>query len=135
MAGRTTTIRQVQFIPAASPEDVYDAYVDAKKHSKFTGGRATCTPRVGGKFSAWDGYITGRNVRLVKGKKIVQEWQTSEWPEGYGPSKLEITLKAKKGGTELAMTHSKVPAEQAGDYRQGWTDYYWKPLRQYFERT
>jgi uncharacterized protein YndB with AHSA1/START domain len=115
MAGNTTTIKQVHFIPA-SPEEVYDAYMDAKKHAKFTGGRATCIPKKGGRFSAWDGYIAGRNVELVKGKRIVQEWQTSVWPQGYCPSTLKIVLKKKGDGTELVMTHAKVPAEQAGEY-------------------
>lgn len=133
---RTVTIRQTHLIPA-SPKQVYDAYLNAKKHSDFTGSKATCTPKVGGRFSAWDGYITGRNVALEAGKKIVQEWQTTEWPEGYGPSILEITLEENKEGggiTKLTMVHSKVPAGQAEDYRQGWMDYYWDPLKAYFQK-
>jgi activator of HSP90 ATPase len=127
-----TTITDSVII-AASPEEVYDAYVDAKKHSKFTGSKATGDGKVGGKFTAWDGYIFGKNLILEKGKKIVQEWKTTEWPEGYPPSKLELTLKKVKGGTELSMVHSDVPAEQADDYRQGWIDFYWKTLKAYFK--
>ena len=134
MAAKTTTIRQVHFIPA-TPIQVYEAYMDPKKHAKFTSGEATCTRKVGGKFSAWDGYITGKNTELVKGKRIVQEWQTTEWPEGYGPSTLEISLAKKGDGTELTMVHTKVPAEQAAEYEQGWIDYYWEPLKNYFQKT
>jgi len=108
--------------------------MDAKKHAKFTGGKARCDPRVGGKFFAWDGYLIGNNIELVRNKKIVQEWQTTKWPEGYCPSTLEITL-AKKGGTELTMVHTKVPAGQAADYRQGWVGYYCEPLKNYFQKT
>lgn len=121
-------------IIAASPEELYDAYVDAKKHSSFTGSKATGDGKVGGKFTAWDGYIFGKNLVLEKGKRIVQEWKTTEWPEGYPPSKLELTFKKVKGGTELSMVHSDVPAEQADDYKQGWTDFYWKPLKEYFKK-
>jgi hypothetical protein len=32
------------------------------------------------------------------------------------------------------MVHSNVPAEQADDYAQGWIDFYWKPLKEYFEK-
>ena len=128
-----TTIYDSVIIPA-SPEEVYDAYMDPKKHTVFTGSKATGDGKVGGKFTAWDGYIFGKNVVLEKGKRIVQEWRTTEWPEGYPPSKLELTLKKVKGGTEVAMTHSDVPAEQADDYRQGWIDFYWKPLREYFKK-
>lgn len=121
-------------IIAASPEELYDAYVDAKKHSAFTGSKATGDGKVGGKFTAWDGYIFGKNLVLEKGKRIVQEWKTTEWPEGYPPSKLELTFKKVKGGTELSMVHSDVPVEQADDYKQGWTDFYWKPLKEYFKK-
>jgi activator of HSP90 ATPase len=119
----------------ATPEEVFDALVDPFKHSEFTGSRATTSRRAGARFTAWDGYISGKNIRLVKDKKIVQEWKTTEWPKGYPPSRLEFTLTAKDGGTELKMVHSKVPAEQVEDYRKGWYDSYWNPLKRYFERT
>ena len=108
--------------------------MDAKKHSAFTGAKATSNAKVGGEFSAWDGYITGKNLELEKGKRIVQEWVTSEWPEGYGPSRLEFTFCKVKGGTEITMRHSDIPAEQADEYKQGWIDNYWEPLKTYFTK-
>jgi len=92
----TKVIKQIVFIPA-KPVQVYDAYIDAKKHSDFTGGKATCNPKVGGDFTAWDGYIFGRNLELRKGKKILQEWTTTEWPKGYPPSILELSFISKEG--------------------------------------
>jgi activator of HSP90 ATPase len=108
--------------------------MDARKHSEFTGAKATCDPTVGGKFTAWDGYISGRNLELQKGKRIVQEWITVEWPKGYSPSTLELTFRKAKGGTEVRMTHSQVPEEQADEYRQGWIDNYWDLLKAYFQK-
>jgi activator of HSP90 ATPase len=90
---------------------------------------------MGGEVTASDGYIMAKNIELKKGKKIVQEWTTSEWPEGYGPSILEIDLKKVDGGTELIMTHSNVPDEQADDYAEGWMDFYWNPLVKYFQQA
>lgn len=130
---KTSTITQKVVIPA-SPEEVYDAFVDPKKHSAFTGAEATGEPKVGAEITAWDGYITGKNLELEKGKRIVQEWSTSEWPEGYPPSRLELTFRKVKDGTELTMVHSEVPAEQAEDYRQGWIDSYWDLLKAYFQK-
>ena len=52
---------------------------------------------------------------------------TAGWPEDAPPSRLEIRLAPKDGGTELTMVHSEVPAEQADSYRQGWLDHYWEP--------
>ena len=56
----------------------------------------------------------------------------AEWPEGYPPSRLEFRFEAKDDGTEVTMIHSEVPASQAEAYRQGWVDYYWTPLKEYF---
>jgi len=71
---KKTTIKQIVFINAKS-EEVYDALIEAKKHAEFTGARATSQPKVGGKFTAWDGYIFGKHLLLERGKKIVQEWK------------------------------------------------------------
>jgi len=120
---------------SATPDEAYDAFMDAKKHSAFTGSKATCDARVGGEFTAWDGYISGKNLELRKGKRIVQEWVTTEWPQKYPPSKLELTFKKVKEGTEISMTHSEVPAEQADDIAQGWIDFYWEPLKDYFKKN
>jgi len=60
--------------------------------------------------------------------------KTIEWPKGYPPSRLEFTLSTKNGETELKMVHSRVPAEQVEDYRKGWYDSYWNPLKKYFEK-
>lgn len=133
MKPKLTIIKQKVVIPAP-PDEVYDAFMDPKKHSEITGSKATVSPRVGGKFTAWDGYISGRNLELEKGKKIVQEWVTSEWPQDYPPSRLELTFKDVGGSTELTMLHSDIPAEQVNELAEGWTDFYWKPLKDYFKK-
>jgi len=125
------TIKQ-KVIVAAKPIEIYEAFVNAKKHSAFTGSKATGEGKVGGKFTAWDGYISGKFLELDEGRKIVQEWITTEWPEGYPPSRFELTFREAKDGTEISMVHSDVPAEQAGEVEEGWNEFYWKPLEAYF---
>ena len=126
-------IKQVAVIDA-SPVEVYESYVDPKRHAAFTGDSATGTAKVGGKFAAGNGYISGKYLKLEKGKRILHEWTTTEWPEGYPPSLVELILKPKGKKTELTMIHSKVPAEQAARYDQGWRDYYWEPMKKYFKK-
>jgi len=128
---KSGTIRQTVLIEA-TPIEVYEAYVDPKKHAAFTGQSASGRPKVGGKFSAGDGYISGKYLALERGKRVLHEWTTTEWPAGYPPSVLELTFKAKGKKTELTMIHSKVPEEQVEYYAEGWKEYYWKPLQAYF---
>ena len=130
---KTASITQKVVVPA-SPEEVYDAFMDPKKHSAFTGAKATGEAKVGAEFTAWDGYITGTNLQLEKGKRILQEWTTSEWPEGYPPSKLELIFTKVKDGTEITMNHSNIPADQADEYKQGWIDNYWDLMKEYFAK-
>ena len=116
----------------ASPADVFDAYTDPKKHAAFTGQKATGTAKVGGKFTAGDGYSSGKYLELKRGKMIVHEWKTSEWPAGYGPSLMTITLAEKGKKTVLSMVQSKVPKAQVAYYTEGWKEFYWEPLKKYF---
>ena len=127
----TTTIVQHVFIQA-TPLQVYDALVDPSVASAVIGGECQGEARVGGTFTHWNNYIHGKHLELVRGERIVQEWTTTEWPKKAPPSRLEISLSGTGGGTELTMTHSIVPTEQAEDYRQGWIDYYWTPMRAHF---
>ena len=129
-----TTITQKVIIPKATPKQVYDAYVDSKKHSEFTDSKATGKPVVGGKFTAWDGYISGKFLELEDGKRVVQEWTSTDFPEDYPPSKLELTFCEVPKGTEILMVHSNVPKDQEDDTIDGWTEFYWEPLKKYFSK-
>ncbi|MDP2916895.1 MAG: SRPBCC family protein [Dehalococcoidia bacterium] len=124
----TKTIRQQVTIKAPA-HAVYEALMDARKHGKFTGGKASISRRVGGKVTAYDGYIEGKNRELVPDQKIVQAWRGSDWPEGHY-SRATFSLKEVEGGTRLTFTQSGVPEEFYKDISQGWRDYYWKPMKE-----
>ena len=127
-----TTIRQtVEF--AAPPHAVFEALLDSKKHSAFTGSKASLSRKVGGKISAWDGYIEGKNLRIEKDKVIVQSWRTTEFEEGEPDSEVMFHFSEKGAGTRLMFVHSKVPDRLAESFRQGWIDNYWVPLKAYLE--
>jgi uncharacterized protein YndB with AHSA1/START domain len=135
MPGKTSTIKHKVLIPNSRPLDVFRAFTSSKIHSKVTGSPAKVNARVGAKFTAWDGYITGRNLKLVKGKRIVQEWRTTDWPDEITPpSVLDISLKQNTKGTELTMIHSKIPSKKlARNYDEGWYGAYWDPMKKYFK--
>jgi len=128
----TKTIRHNVIFPDVNPETVYRAFLSSREHAAFTGSTAKCSARVGARFAVWGDYISGKNVKLDPGKKIVQEWKTSEWPDGYAPSILTISLKPKGNGTQLTMVQEKVPASQYDEYDKGWFESYWDPMREYF---
>ena len=121
------TIRQTVTIKA-TPLNVYEALMDSPTHSKFTGSAARISPRVGGRFTAYDGYAEGRNLELIPGRKIVQAWRASDWPEGHYSTATFALAKAGTG-TKLTFTQTGVPDDQVAAIRQGWIEFYWAPLK------
>ena len=116
----------------ATPEQVYEAWLDGDQHSEMTGGAATASATVGATFTAWDGYIEGTNVELVEFKRIVQRWRTVEFPVDAPDSLLEITLEPSNGGTLLTLDHSDLPDGQGDSYKTGWVDNYFDPMNEHF---
>lgn len=130
---KTKTIRQkAEF--NATPHEVFEALMDSKKHAQFTGGKATISRKVGGKFSAFDGYAQGVNLEIVAGKKIVQTWRANEegWPQEHY-SKVFFVFKKTAKGTLLEFTHEGVPEAVSQSIAQGWKDYYWSPMKKMLE--
>ena len=117
-----------------SPEMIYKAWLSSDGHTAMTGSPAKVTGRVGGKFTAWDGYIFGKTLELEKPHRILQAWRTSEFPEDAQDSLVEILLDKAKGGTKVTLKHYNMPADQVDSYKQGWEDFYFKPMRDYFGR-
>ncbi len=132
MKVRTKTIKQsVNF--KASPQEVYEALMNSKKHSKFTGSKAIVSPKEGGKFFIFGGSLYGKNLSLSKNRKIVQQWacKMKGWPKGYF-SKATFSLKKIGGGAKLSFIQTGVPTSCYKDISDGWKRYYWSPMKQTF---
>ncbi len=119
----------------ASPHDVYESLMDSVKHSKFTNSKAVISREINGKFTAYDGYIKGTNLELIRDKKIVQEWQgTGEgWSKDYF-SKVTFLLSKDKEGTKLIFIHEGIPEEWYEDIKAGWHEHYWEPMKKMLEK-
>ena len=114
----------------ASPQRIYEALLDAKQFSEFSGRQAEIDREVGGAFSLFDGHIAGRNVELVPNKRIVQAWRTADWPEGvYSIARFE--LKAQGSGTHLVFDHTGFPKGLRDHLAEGWEGHYWLLLKKY----
>jgi len=74
---KTKDIHQTEMFNA-DPEKVYDCIMNAEHHSEFTGDDATIQDKQGAEFTAFSGYVQGKNMQLEKGKKIVQQWRAEE---------------------------------------------------------
>jgi activator of HSP90 ATPase len=116
----------------ATPREIYDAWLDGKRHSAMTGSKATGAAKEGGAFTAWGGYITGRTLKLEPGRRIVQSWRTSKFTKSDPDSEIEVLLEPVKGGTKLTLRHTKVPDGHTSYRDGGWENNYFEPMRRYF---
>jgi len=84
----------------------------------------------GGAFSAFGGYITGRQIELVTNERIVQAWRVGSWPPGiYSIAKFEFT--EQDSGTKLIFDHTGFPEAAAQHLAEGWHANYWEPLEKF----
>ena len=119
----------------ASAQDIYDTWLDSIGHSEMTGGAATMSDETGAEVSAWDGYISGRNLELVPGERIVQSWRTTKFTDDHDDSIITVTLEEIDGETLLTLVHSNVPDGQTSYERGGWQSHYFEPMIAYFAKV
>lgn len=114
----------------AAPNKIYEALLDSKSFAAFTGAPAAIDAKVGGGLTAFGGMITGINVELVPGQRIVQAWRAGNWPEGIH-SIVKFELAAAANGTKLTLDHSGAPEGSEAMLEQGWHTMYWGPLAKF----
>jgi activator of HSP90 ATPase len=116
----------------AEPRAIYKAWLSGTEHSVMTGRAATASAEVGGRFTAWDGYIEGKNLELKPYWCIVQSWRTTKFSGSDPDSRLELCIHPKDDGCELLLIHTGIPPDQVAGYRSGWVEYYFDPMKRYF---
>ncbi len=99
----------------AKRKRVYDAWLNSKEHGAFTGAKARVQAKVGSRFTAHEGYISGRILELKPSRVIVQSWRTTEFPPNAVDSRLELRLEDTATGTRITLLHSDLPPHQADD--------------------
>jgi len=128
----TTTIRQTVTF-SASPEQVYEVIMDTKKHESLSGEKASICTKIGGAFTAWGEHISGFNLVLQPGRRIVQAWRAHDWWADHF-SIATFDLCKVDGGTELRFTQIGVPPHRFDGHSRGWIETYWQPMQDLFEK-
>jgi activator of HSP90 ATPase len=123
----------------ANRKRIYDALTDSKQFDKVIqlsgvlqamhlGDKpAEISLEVGGGFTLFGGYITGRHVELVPNERIVQAWRAGGWAQGvYSIARFELVEQGS--GTKIVFDHTGFPKGEAESLASGWKAHYWEPI-------
>jgi uncharacterized protein YndB with AHSA1/START domain len=125
----TLTVRR--FLPVPR-ERVFAAWLDAGSLAQWmrptgiTDARVEVDPRVGGRFRIL--MIQGREEFEHTGEYLIIEpparlsftWISQA--TDHRATEVTIDLLGRQGGTELVLTHRRLPSAQIESHRSGWTD-------------
>ena len=127
------TIQLAASLPA-SPDRLFDMYLDSEEHAAVTGAPVTISPTPGAPFSAFGGVLSGTILQVVSKRLIVQSWRSSHWPQSDLDSTLILTFVPEKDGARIELVQANVGESDFAGVSQGWEKYYWTPWRAYLLR-
>ena len=112
----------------ATPETVFDLWVDPTRIVQWMGRTATIDPRPGGAFRLdYNGtdVASGSVLELDRPNRIVLSWgwEAPGDPTPPGSSRVEVTLVADGADTILRLRHSGLAPEAIEGHTQGWDQF------------
>ena len=117
----------------ASPEALFEMYVDAKQHSAFTGSEVTVSREPGSSFSAFAGALSGRMVATVPGRLVVQTWRSTNFGVDDPHSILVLAFSEAASGGRIDLVHIGVADRDYEGVSEGWRKFYWDPWRMFLQ--
>lgn len=131
MKQKTVTVRVTRRF-SASPERVFDAWLDVEKARKFlfatpTGKmvRAEIDPRVGGRFlftdrrDGEDVEHSGEYVEIERPRRLVFDFRVEKYSSET--TRIAIAIAPLESGCELTLTHEGVWVDYSERTQSGWT--------------
>ena len=119
---------------------VYAALTDAKRFDALTrlsdavtllsapNAKPTAiSAELGGPFTLFGGYITGRQLEMVRDKRLVQAWRAASWAAGDF-SVVKFVLEPQGQACKVIFDHEGFPTSHGASLLYGWRVHYWEPL-------
>ena len=118
----------------ATPDKLFDMYLDAEAHAAFTGFPVNIAARAGAPFRAFNDMLSGTMLHVAPKRLIVQTWRSANWPAAVIDSVLTLSFWPEKDGARIELVHVNIPEEDFAGVSEGWEKYYWTPWRAYLTR-
>ncbi|GAS87375.1 SRPBCC family protein [Mycolicibacterium brisbanense] len=128
-----TVVVRVQRVMPATPEEVFDEWLDPEALREWMCPRPVhCVavqvePRVGGlvRFDVDDQgssvLITGQFLTIDRPRLLSFTWSNSDWSDPTASSVVNVTFTAHGDDeTLMAIEHSLLPSEEFENFHNGW---------------
>ena len=123
--------QRIQF-KGARAEDLFDIFLNPKKHSAIHGGAETkISKKNGEKFSLLNGNLTGRNLLIIPNRMIVQSWRGNVWEGDDLDSILILVFSNTGNGAQIEMVHAFTPNQ----FTELWNKAYWQPIKEFIKQN
>jgi len=126
---------QIAVALPASPDRLFDMYLDPSEHAAFTGSPVTVSAAPGSPFRAFNDVLSGTILQVVPKRLIVQSWRSPHWGESDLDSTLVLTFLPDESGARIELVQVNVVDSDFAGVCHGWEKYYWTPWRAYLEKA
>ncbi len=127
----STTIRRSFTLPVG-PKEAFALLADGRKIRSWSGQKGGVQPRIGGRFSMFDGWVAGVVLAYQPGKALAYTWLPQDWNAGTEPSIVSYSFRGSGRKTQVRLVHKLLPnASTARDHASGWTEHVIDPLKAY----
>jgi activator of HSP90 ATPase len=113
----------------AEPSDVYSALTNPFTIEIWSGYPAQMSEEPGSEFSLWEGDISGKNLEFIRDRKVVQEWYFGEQKD---KSLVTITIQPDREDSQVTVEHTNIPDDDFDDIAEGWREYYFGAIMNFF---
>ncbi|KAF0976057.1 hypothetical protein FDP41_004733 [Naegleria fowleri] len=114
---------------------IFEFFTEPAIISQYTQSKAESEKKEGGKFSLFNGKVSGTFVEFVPNKKIVQKWRFNDWPEN-ATSTVTLTFDDTGNGETTVKLHQvDIPYKDSNGYfvkekvESGWTENFFKRIK------
>lgn len=119
----------------ASPDQVFRALTDAQQIRTWSGQAGKVVLKKNGKMELFDGWVEGNVLNFSSGKILEYTWHASEWDNNIEASVVKFVFSSTTKGTKVSLRHSHLPnAKEAQSHKEGWKEFVFDPLKEYFKK-
>ena len=126
----TNTIKQIIKFKGVSSEELFDIFMDAKKHGEVIGAKVTMGGETGDSFTLFNGVVRGKNLLIVPKRLTVRAWRGNVWKKDDLDSIEVMAFEKIPSGAQIKLVHTVLPEQ----FEERWDELYWQPLKEYLKR-